>query len=133
MKLCELWTMQTMKKEGHFIFTLTFWLKGFPVKNTNIKMQLLYSYYGIEWQMQHNSHGFFPNKYVLHIYIYKYIMYVYIYYLYTPPKYIAKLLLWEVSKGNILPQMIFRKLNYSSITFSKVFRKNIFAKVLLPI
>ena len=60
-------------------------------------------------------------------------MYVYIYYIYTPPKYIAKLLLWEVSKGNILPQMISRKLNYSSITFSKVFRKNIFAKVLLPI
>ena len=29
-------TMYTMKK-GHFIFTLTFWLKCFPLQNTNIK------------------------------------------------------------------------------------------------
>ena len=55
MGLCTLW------KKGHFIFTLTFWLKAFPVKNTKI---LIYSYYGIEWQMQHKSNGFFPSKYV---------------------------------------------------------------------
>ena len=35
-------TMHTMKK-GQFIFTLTFWLKCFPLQNTNIK----YSYYTV--------------------------------------------------------------------------------------
>ena len=44
MKLCGLWDYVHYEKKGHFIFTLTFWLKGFPMKNANKK----YSYYGIE-------------------------------------------------------------------------------------
>ena len=47
----------------------------------------------------------------------------------TPPKEIIavfwlKFLLWEVSEVNILTQITFRELTYSSRTFPQVFRRN---------
>ena len=43
MKLCGLWDYVHYEKEGYFNFTLLFWLKGFSVKNANIK----FSYYTV--------------------------------------------------------------------------------------